>query len=444
MICLLYCKYLRRNIAHRRGHISTKFDFATMTKVVAGPRVDFFGHLKFLHAHNILMNSLVCQTSRVRGLGQSNLYKVGFAGTALTRPGGRMVTALSKDDDDDAKPGEIEIRLEETSTVDDWGNTWAVSPNDTPFKRDALFAALLIISGILLTIGFQMGLRKMRIFPKISQRRHVSERQYPALYSHEREYGSAGLHPRTQEEPEQARNDAFSDSRFAADSDNKLPLRVPEAESALEKSSQIQRTRLDQFNSRVDGGQKPDQEEADGQYYDWDVLFSDEEAPKGISLAEMKDRTEKASYAAAHAQYHAHQASYAAAISTEAAHRAQGAAHEAIRAAMTCEKALKRKSGEAIIEAYHVAKDAEAEAEKAKRKSSEQSAKAVMDEKSCTKAANKAIAYGDLSKPHGIINNLKAFWFDASDIVSRCFAWSKEVASMLAEKAKSMSRALHH
>ena len=400
------------------------------------------GHLKSLHARNRLIKSFICQTSRVRGLGRSNLKKVGFVGPALTRPGGRTVTALSKGDD--AEPEEIEIRLEETSTVDDWGNTWAVSPNDTPFRRDALFAALLIISGVLLTIGFQIGLRKIRIIPKISQRRHVSERQYPALYSHEREYSSAGLHPRSQEKPDQSQNDAFTDSTFTVDGDSKLPLRIPEAESAIEKSSQIQRMRLDQFNSRVDRGQKSNQEEADGQYYDWDVLFSDDEAPKGISLAEMKDRTEKASYAAAHAQYHAHQASYAAAISTEAAHRAQGAAHEAIRAALTCEKALKRKSGEAIIEAYQAAKDAQAEAEKAKRISSEQSAKAVMDEKSCTKAANKAIACGELSKPHGIINNIKAFWFDASDIASRCLVWSKEVGSMLAEKAKSMSRAILH
>lgn len=197
-----------------------------------------------------------------------------------------------------------------------------------------------------------------------------------------------------------------------------LPLRSPDAAHAADDEMKAQRKRYDDLKAQVDGIHEKGADRASALYNDWDSLFSDDEAPQGMSVSEMKSRAEKSAKAASQAATFAHQASVAAQIASEATQEAQKAATRAIRASTKCQHALERKAGEAILEASRQAQQAEEVAEKNAQLAAQMAARSVMDEKSSSKSAQKAVKYQDLSRPHGFVNTARAAQYEVRKAVS--------------------------
>lgn len=349
-------------------------------------------------------NKSICHTKNRR------LYRSspGILQTCVTRVLPLSTAAANADDDGDVK----ENRVQEE---DDWGTAWSDSGQDGGlFKRDGPFAVfLIIISTVVSTIVFQMGLRRIKNVSRISKSHHALSRS-SSVY--------APVVPK--EETAQQYKTGWPDDDIpdhwssTVDDGNKLPLRTPDGNNDLDMALAAQRQQYERLKEQVDGQSSSvgrENERGGEGYYDWDAIFSDDEAPySGITFSEMKDRARKASKAATRAAGYAHQASVAASIATKATNDAQSAAHKAIEAALKSERALERKSGQIIVEAYNAARKAENEAEKNARLAAEMAAKSLMDEKSGTKSSREAIACEDLTRPHGFLNKSKAIWYAVS------------------------------
>lgn len=281
---------------------------------------------------------------------------------------------------------------------------------------------LLIAVGIFLTVGFQVGLGRMRHFVSGSHRKIGVRHRKPSVY--------APVVPREETAQEYPTGWPDENEEHALESSSTVetkqrdaeepypPLRSQEAALAVEDEMQAQRKRYDDFKAHVDLTDRKDSDGTSGLYNDWDSLFSDDEAPKGMSAAEMKDRAEKSAKAASQAAAFAHQASVAAQIASEATHEAQKAATRAIQASAKCQHALERKAGQAILESYRQAQRAEEEAEKNAQVAAQMAARSVMDEKSSSRSAQKAVKYQDLSRPHGFVNTVKAIQYEVGKTVS--------------------------
>ena len=336
-------------------------------------------------------------------------------------------------DEDENKNGKKDDVQEE----DDWGVSWSVSNQDGGmFKRDGPFAIfLIIVSTVLSTILFQMGFRRIKNVSRITKSSRALNRS--SVY--------APVVPKEQTAKRYQTgwpDDTPDHWSSTVEDDNKLPLRTPDGENDLDMAIASQRQQYERLKEQVDGNHASSHGKDNGRegqdFNDWDTIFSDDEAPyTGMSLSEMKDRAKKASKSATRAAGYAHQASIAASIATKASHDAQSAAHRAIEAAMKSERALERKSGQAIVEAYTAARKAEDEAEKNTRVAAEMAAKSLMDEKSGMKASREAIACEDLTKPHGVVNKLQAMWYDVSSIAS-------QTASSIAQAGSYTLSACHN
>lgn len=316
---------------------------------------------------------------------------------------------------------------------DDWGGAWSSGSQDGGlFKRDGPFAIFLIIlSTVISTVLFQMGLRRIKNVSRISHSRQELSRS-ASVY--------APVVPK--EETAQQYKTGWPDDipdRWSntIEDQGKLPLRTPDAASDMDTAISTQRQQYERLKEQVDGSDHADSGRAHGGqetrgYYDWDAIFSDDEAPySGMTLTEMKDRAKKASKSATRAAAYAHQASIAASIATKATHEAQTAAHRAIEAALKSERALERKSGQAIAEAYASVKRAEDNAEKNARVAAEMAAKALLDEKSSIKASRQAVACEDVTRPHGVVNKCRALWYDLSGITLRTVAFTVNAGSVM-------------
>lgn len=364
-------------------------------------------------------------------------------GQRLPRPSKSRVLPLSTsaassdmNDEDDNKRDDQKVTQD--AEEDDWGTAvWNESSQEGRlFKRDGPFAVfLIIVSTIVSTVIFQMGFRKIKNVSRISKSRQQLS-QSSSVYAPV--LPKDGTAKRYKTGWPDDNGDHWSNT---VEDTDKLPLRTPQGDDDLDTAILAQRQQYERLKAQVDGTGDHAIEKVEGQqhegYYDWDAIFSDDEAPySGMSLTEMKDRAKKASKAATRAAGYAHQASVAASIATKATSDAQTAAHRAIEAALKSERALERNSGQAIVEAYAAARKAEDEAEKSARIAAEMAAKSLMDERSSNKFSREAVACEDVTRPHGLLNKARAIWFDVSTMSSSALSACHDVSVKFVNKAK--------
>jgi hypothetical protein len=132
--------------------------------------------------------------------------------------------------------------------------------------------------------------------------------------------------------------------------------------------------------------------------------------PKGMSLAELRERAMAANKAAAASATAAHRAASASALAADAADTAIHAAQQASLAATQCQNALDLRSADAIEEAFNAATAAEEKAEAAARQAAVGAAKAVVSKRDAEKKGEIALKAAELSRPHGIGAQSSAFW----------------------------------
>jgi hypothetical protein len=321
----------------------------------------------------------------------------------------------------------------ETTTqdiVDDWeGQTYGDGSKQSSgwFKNDGVFTAALIVGlTVVSTLVFQVGFRRIHISLKhartargLRQRvkvdapvvpRNETAEQYPTGW------------------PDTEEDGAWSVDTIERGSENRLPLRTPQGEDARKSFVSNQKEKYEDFKNRVDrigsvsgqreGGELGDEDDEYGGR--WDGFYSDDEAPHAsMSFAEMKDRAKKANSLAARAAAHAHQASIAASIASEACNEAAAAANRALEASFRTDRALERSSGQHIMNIYNEARKAEAVAEERARLAAEMSAKSLIDEYKAGKAGKKAVQMADASRPHGVVNIIRAWWFVINSAAKR-------------------------
>jgi hypothetical protein len=373
------------------------------------------------------------------------------------------------------QPGSEKTGSETSSTQDivaDWDGTVTRSDGtDSPmrdassarwFARDGVFTVALIVGlTVVSTLFFQVGLGKIkrtrtRTARGLRHRVHVDAPVTPRDVTAQK-YPTGW--PSMDSTEEEASVVDTIERRGSAMGD-RMPLRTPEGDEARDLYMVGQREKYEDFKARVDGiGSDSDQyqqyrqgreREEDG----YDTLFSDDEAPHArMSYREMNERAKKASASAARAAAHAHQASIAATIASEACNEATAAAHRALEASLKTQKALERSSGQHVMEIYDAARKAEAIAEGRARRAAEMSAKALMEEYNASKASRKAVQAEDASRPHGVINTCKAWWFElrgavagARDVAVRVgtetIAWSQATCDRAVEASRSLVGAL--
>lgn len=212
----------------------------------------------------------------------------------------------------------------------------------------------------------------------------------------------------------------------------KYPLRSPQGEAALQRMRAIQKSRAENLKKehprQVDEGANQAGEETSPEEMDYksafDMKYVDgwetsqklaNPEPEAVdedtnSLDSLQNRADSTRKLAVRAMKAARQAALSSALSAEASEKASEAANQAIISAAKCQAALQLRAEDLIEETYSVAKGAEEAALQASREAAVGSAKAEIHRLDAERAAGMAVASADMSRPHGMLETVRAAW----------------------------------